>query len=96
VRSLNGMLREAMRRGTAERAAFDRRAAGKTGTSQDSRDAWFAGYTGELVGVIWVGQDANRPMRGVTGGSLPAEQWRHLMANIHSDRRPRPPPGVDD
>ena len=96
VRSLNGMLREAMRRGTAERAAFDRRAAGKTGTSQDSRDAWFAGYTGELVGVIWVGQDANRPMRGVTGGSLPAEQWRHLMANIHSDRRPRPPSGVDD
>lgn len=95
VHAVNRMLREAMRRGTGVRAAFDRRAAGKTGTSQDSWDAWFAGYTGELVGIIWAGQDANRPMRGVSGGSLPAEQWRHMMANIHIDREPLAPPGVD-
>ena len=53
--------------------------AGKTGTSQDSRDAWFAGYAGGLIGVVWIGRDDNKPMPGVTGGGTPAIIWREVM-----------------
>lgn len=60
--------------------------AGKTGTTQDSRDAWFAGHAGGLVGVVWIGRDDNSPMDGVTGGRAPALIWREMMA------RALPPP----
>ncbi|MFM8940179.1 MAG: penicillin-binding protein, partial [Phenylobacterium sp.] len=53
--------------------------AGKTGTTSDYRDAWFAGYTGGVVAVVWLGRDDNRPMTGVTGGGLPADVWRTVM-----------------
>ncbi|WP_165793632.1 transglycosylase domain-containing protein [Hyphococcus luteus] len=62
--------------------------AGKTGTSQDSRDAWFAGHAGGLVGVVWVGRDDNAPMKGVTGGRAPAVIWKEMLS------RALPPPYV--
>ncbi len=79
VLSLNMMLEEVINTGTGKRARLPFFAAGKTGTSQDFRDAWFAGFTGKYVCVVWVGNDNNSPMRGITGGTLPAEIWRRVM-----------------
>ena len=64
---------------TGKHAQLDRPAAGKTGTSQNFRDAWFIGLTAELVTGVWVGNDDNSPMNGVTGRGLPAETWRKFM-----------------
>ena len=55
-------------------------AAGKSGTSQDFRDAWFVGYVGNIVTAVWVGNDNNSPMDGVTGSTIPAAIWRAFMA----------------
>ena len=66
-------------RGTGRRAALGRPAAGKTGTSQSWRDAWFVGFTPDLVAGVWVGDDSNRPMNKVAGGDIPAEIWRRFM-----------------
>jgi penicillin-binding protein 1A len=55
-------------------------AAGKTGTSQDFRDAWFIGYTGALTAGVWYGNDDNKPTKHATGGSLPAETWQRFMS----------------
>ncbi|MDE0808057.1 MAG: PBP1A family penicillin-binding protein [Alphaproteobacteria bacterium] len=79
VKALDGMLKEVVRSGTGKRAAIGRPAAGKTGTSQDHRDAWFVGYTGDLVAGVWVGRDDAKPMKGITGGGLPAEIWARFM-----------------
>jgi penicillin-binding protein 1A len=79
VAALDGMLKEVIRSGTGKRAAFGLPAAGKTGTSQDNRDAWFVGYAGDLVAGVWVGRDDARPMKGVTGGGLPAKIWARFM-----------------
>ena len=77
---MNGMLRGVITRGTGTRAAVPGRdVAGKTGTTSDFKDAWFAGYTGGLTAVVWLGRDDDAPMRGVTGGSFPAEAWRAFM-----------------
>lgn len=77
---LNAMLRGVVARGTATKAAIaGRDIAGKTGTTSEFKDAWFAGYTGGLTAVVWLGRDDARPMRGVTGGSWPAEAWRSVM-----------------
>jgi penicillin-binding protein 1A len=78
---LNRMMRQVLVSGTGTRAALPGRdLAGKTGTTSSYQDAWFAGYTGGVVTVVWMGRDDNRPMKGVTGGSLPAEVWRNVMA----------------
>jgi len=66
--------------GTGKRAALDGFAAGKTGTSQNNRDAWFVGVTEELVVGVWVGNDDNTPMNDVTGGTIPAAIWREFTA----------------
>ena len=58
-------------------------AAGKTGTSQDFRDAWFVGYTAQLIAGVWVGNDDGRPMRRVVGGTLPARLWHDVMMIAH-------------
>jgi penicillin-binding protein 1A len=58
-------------------------AAGKTGTSQDFRDAWFIGYTSRLVTGVWLGNDDSSPMRKTTGGSLPVEIWNRVMKVGH-------------
>ena len=77
---LNRMMRTVLTAGTGARAAIPGRdLAGKTGTTSDYRDAWFAGYTGGVVAVVWLGRDDNRPMTGVTGGGLPADVWRTVM-----------------
>lgn len=77
---LNQMLRGVITSGTARSVAISGRdLAGKTGTTSDYKDAWFAGYTGGFVTVVWVGKDDNSPMRGVTGGSSPAAIWRGFM-----------------
>ena len=74
------MMRETLRTGTARKAEIPNwDAAGKTGTTQDYRDAWFIGYTADLVAGVWLGNDDNAPMNKVTGGSLPAETWRRFM-----------------
>ena len=67
--------------------------AGKTGTTSDYKDAWFCGYTGEFTTVVWMGRDDDTPMRGIVGGSAPAEAWRSFMsvALKHFPNRPIPP-----
>ena len=79
ARGIDAMLGEVVRRGTGKNAALAIRAAGKTGTSQDFRDAWFVGYAGGLTAGVWMGNDDRAPMDKVTGGDLPAKLWRQLM-----------------
>jgi len=77
---LNQMLRTVITSGTGTKAAipgYD--LAGKTGTTSDFKDAWFDGFTGGLTTVVWMGRDDDTPMRGITGGSAPAEFWRTFM-----------------
>lgn len=62
--------------------------AGKTGTSQESRDAWFVGFTAAYVGGVWVGNDDDTPMKRVTGGGLPAELWADIMKVAHEGKKP--------
>ncbi len=79
VQRVNDLLRAVVSWGSGKAANPNRPAAGKTGTSQDFRDAWFVGYTGELVTGVWMGNDDNSSMKRVTGGSLPARLWRDFM-----------------
>ncbi len=92
---LDRMLQEVMISGTGRGAQLDRPAAGKTGTSQEYRDAWFVGFTADLVVGVWVGNDDGTPMNGVTGGGLPARIWRDVMLAAHRDLPPRPLPGIE-
>ncbi|MGH6933069.1 MAG: hypothetical protein ACREEE_11620, partial [Dongiaceae bacterium] len=71
---------------------LDRPAAGKTGTGQDFRDAWFIGFTAELVTGVWVGNDDNSPMKKVTGGSLPTQIWQGFMSEALQGEPIRPLP----
>jgi len=84
------LLRESVRSGTGQEAALDDPVFGKTGTTQDHRDAWFIGFTEDLVVGVWVGNDDRTPMKGVTGGSLPAKIWRTFVAEAL-----RPPDDAD-
>ncbi|MFN6979616.1 MAG: transglycosylase domain-containing protein, partial [Gemmobacter sp.] len=80
ARQLTWMLADVIANGTGQRARLpDREAAGKTGTTQAARDAWFVGYTADYVAGVWMGNDDNRPLTGVTGGGLPADIWREVM-----------------
>ena len=79
VQNMNSMLEDVINQGTGKRAKLPFFAAGKTGTSQDFRDAWFVGFTNKYVCAVWVGNDDNSPMKGVTGGTLPAEIWKKVM-----------------
>jgi penicillin-binding protein 1A len=79
VAMMDGMLAGVVGHGTGKTAALPRPAAGKTGTTQDYRDAWFVGFTADLVAGVWFGNDDDSPMKKVTGGSLPAAAWRNFM-----------------
>lgn len=76
---LVGMLKLVVDRGTGRSAALDSFAAGKTGTSQNHKDAWFVGFNEALIVGVWVGNDDGTPMDEVTGGSLPAVIWRNFI-----------------
>ena len=76
---MTDMLAGVIGHGTGKSAALPRPAAGKTGTTQEYRDAWFIGYTADLVVGVWLGNDDNSPMNRVTGGSLPALAWHNFM-----------------
>jgi penicillin-binding protein 1A len=96
VGAMNEMLNAALVAGTGRRAALPRHpAAGKTGTSQSFRDAWFVGYTAHLTTGVWTGNDHGRPMNRVVGGSLPAEIWREVMLAAHAGRKPMPLAGTE-
>ena len=77
--ALTDMLQTVIKNGTGRRADIGRPAAGKTGTTSNYHDAWFVGYTPDLVAGVWMGNDDNTPMRGVMGGQLPAEIWKAFM-----------------
>jgi penicillin-binding protein 1A len=84
VAMMNAMMRETLVSGTAKKADIPGwPAAGKTGTSQDYRDAWFIGYTASLVTGVWLGNDDNSPTRKATGGGLPVEVWSRFMKAAH-------------
>lgn len=92
---MNYMLKGVMTEGTGRKAALaDRQSAGKTGTSQDFRDAWFVGYTANLVVGVWVGNDNRAPMKKVTGGSLPATIWHDFMVRSVTNMPVADLPGV--
>lgn len=84
---MTGMLHEVITSGTGWRANFGSWAAGKTGTSQDYRDAWFVGFDRQhsIVTTIWIGNDDNSPMKDVSGATLPAQAWRRFYASLNAD-----------
>ncbi len=96
ARQLVYMLNQVIERGSGKRAKLpDRPAAGKTGTTQAARDAWFIGFTADYVAGVWMGYDDNTPLTGVTGGGLPAAIWREAMMRVHEGLPPRPLPMID-
>ena len=89
------LLASVIRNGTGNAARLPITAYGKTGTTQNHRDALFIGFAGDLVVGVWVGNDDNSPMNGVVGGSVPARTWRRFMqaalAQDRADHTPRTP-----
>ena len=94
VAAMNAMMRETFVSGTARSGAISGLdTAGKTGTSQDFRDAWFVGYTSSLVAGVWLGNDDGEPTKRVSGGNLPVETWARFMKTALAGQRPAPLPG---
>jgi penicillin-binding protein 1A len=92
---MNIMMSKVVEEGTARRAALDGiRSAGKTGTTNAYRDAWFVGYTGNFVCGVWFGNDDYTVMHQMTGGSLPAMTWHQIMAYAHQGVELKPIPGL--
>ncbi len=94
VGMMNAMLRETLLTGTARKAELPGwEAAGKTGTSQDWRDAWFVGYTGTLLTGVWLGNDDGSPTKKASGSTLPVEVWSKFMKSALAGQPPSPLPG---
>jgi penicillin-binding protein 1A len=90
-----GMMSHVVSEGTARRAALDGiPTAGKTGTTNNYRDAWFVGYTGNFVCAVWFGNDDYSPTNRMTGGSLPAQTWHDIMTAAHQGIEIKELPGV--
>ena len=98
ARQMTAMLADVIEFGTGKRAKLlgGREAAGKTGTSQSYRDAWFVGYTADIICGVWVGNDEFTPMRGVSGGTLPAQIWSSFMNKAHEGLPLKPLPTIYD
>jgi len=95
VGELSSMLNTAMMSGTGRRAVIPwHPAGGKTGTTQDFRDAWFVGYTAHLTAGVWIGNDDGTPMKHAVGGGLPAEIWHEIMLTAHAGKAPLALPGT--
>ncbi len=96
ARELIYMMEKVVSNGTGGRAGLPGwQVAGKTGTTQAARDAWFIGFTSEYVAGVWMGYDDNTPLTGVTGSGLPAEIWHEAMIRIHEGVTPSPLPAFD-
>lgn len=97
AQAINSILVQVPERGTARRAALPMtRIAGKTGTSQNYRDAWFVGYSGNYSAAVWMGNDNFSPMNGLTGGIVPAMIWQRMMLYAHHNITLKPLDGVDN
>jgi penicillin-binding protein 1A len=95
VAMMNTMMQQVVISGSAKKADMPGwLPAGKTGTSQDFRDAWFIGYTSHLVTGVWLGNDDNSPTKKATGGGLPVEIWSRFMKAAHQGLQPTPVPGL--
>lgn len=93
ARQLIYMMEKVVSEGTGKRAQFGgRELAGKTGTTQAARDAWFVGFSADYVAGVWMGYDDNTPLTGVTGAGLPAEIWRETMMRVHEGVTLKPLP----
>ena len=93
ARQLTWMMSKVIENGTGRRARIEGwDIAGKTGTTQGSRDAWFIGFTGDYVTGVWMGYDDNSRLSGVTGGGLPATIWHETMIRVLADKQPTPLP----
>ena len=96
IAEINNMLKYVLTDGTGRAAQIPGIiAAGKTGTTSGFRDAWFNGFSGNLVCSVWFGNDDYAPMDNMTGGTLPAQTWHDIMAFAHQGLEPKPPFGVD-
>jgi penicillin-binding protein 1A len=94
VGMMNAMLQETLLTGTARKAELPGwQAAGKTGTSQDYRDAWFVGYTSQLVAGVWLGNDDGSPTKRASGANLPVDIWSRFMREALRNTPPAPLPG---
>ncbi|MDX1509804.1 MAG: PBP1A family penicillin-binding protein [Nitriliruptorales bacterium] len=91
------VLRDVVSSGTGRSASIGRPQAGKTGTTNDNRNVWFAGYTPQLSAAVWIGNLDNSPTDGLTGGSVPAQVWADAMAAAHEGLEVLEfPPATDD
>ena len=96
VADMNFMLSKVIEEGTGKRAALEGiRSAGKTGTTNDYHDAWYIGFTGNLVAAVWYGNDDYSSTNKMTGGTLPAMTWHEVMAFAHQNTEIKPIPGLD-
>lgn len=87
------MMEKVVSEGSGRRAQFGgRQIAGKTGTTQGAKDAWFIGFTGDYVTGVWMGYDDNTKLKGVTGGGLPTDIWREVMKRVHEGVPQKPLP----
>ena len=89
VGKMTRMMEQTIESGTGKNAKLNRPAAGKTGTSQSLRDAWFIGFTSNIVVGVWFGNDNDSPMKKITGGTAPAILWKDFMTAAHKDITPR-------